>query len=148
MTEERAEGMGGGHVAALVSADRVMLPIAIDAAQWIAEDFGYDQVVIIGRRVGSEPQPCGEHITTYGIDPTHSHVAAAAGRSLQRFMGWPLDPDADPVVKALGAAVNALRSYQYGNASTELAIEIADAGDAALVQVGLPPETLGRRSLR
>lgn len=34
--------------------------------------------------------------------------------------------------KALLAAVNALRSYQYGNAATELAQEIADFGQDAL----------------
>jgi hypothetical protein len=36
------------------------------------------------------------------------------------------------LIEAAEAAVHALRSYQYGNQSTELAREIADALDAAL----------------
>ena len=52
-------------------------------------------------------------------------------------MQWPLDPKADPVVAALEAAILALRSYQYGNASADLAASIADAGDDALLEVGL-----------
>jgi hypothetical protein len=42
-----------------------------------------------------------------------------------------LPPD-HPLSKAAIAAVHALRSYQYGNASTELAEEIADALERAL----------------
>lgn len=43
----------------------------------------------------------------------------------------------EPLVKTLRAAIHALRSYQYGNSSTELAQEIADAGDEALRAAGL-----------
>lgn len=43
------------------------------------------------------------------------------------------------VVVALGAAVMALRSYQNGNSATELARDIADAGEDALRAVGFPP---------
>jgi hypothetical protein len=38
--------------------------------------------------------------------------------------------------EALQAASHALRSYQYGNASPDLAAEIADACDAALGMMG------------
>lgn len=38
------------------------------------------------------------------------------------------------LLKATTAASSALRSYQYGNASTELAKEIADACDAAIAE--------------
>ena len=44
----------------------------------------------------------------------------------------------DPVIKALGAAVLALRSYQHGNSAPDLAAEIADAGEAALSAAGYP----------
>lgn len=37
-----------------------------------------------------------------------------------------------PLEKAMEAASNALRSYQYGNAAPELAGEVADTVDAAL----------------
>lgn len=115
-----------------------MKPIPIAAATRIATSYGYDQVIIIGRKVGDAPAPCGEHVTTYGVSPEHCDAAARAGRALQRFMQWPLDPKADPVVAALEAAILALRSYQYGNASADLAASIADAGDDALLEVGLP----------
>lgn len=42
------------------------------------------------------------------------------------------------IVRALGASVSALRSYQYGNASPDLAKEIADAGEQALTTAGYP----------
>lgn len=68
---------------------RIMKPIPITAAKSIAKRFGYDQVIIIARRVGEAPEPHGEHVTTYGIDPTHCKVAARCGDALKRFMGWP-----------------------------------------------------------
>lgn len=68
---------------------RPMRPIPIAAAERIAKDYGYDQVVIIARRVGAPPEPHGEHVTTYGVDRAHCESAAAQGRALKRFMGWP-----------------------------------------------------------
>ena len=69
--------------------ERPMLPIPIAAAKKIAKDFGYDQVVILARRVGDEPAPHGEHVTTYGIDRKHCKVAAQMGDILKKFIGWP-----------------------------------------------------------
>ena len=39
-----------------------MKPIPIVSARDIAEQYGYDQVVVIARRVGDDG---GEHVTTY-----------------------------------------------------------------------------------
>lgn len=44
---------------------RPMKPIPIARGRDIAEQYGYDQVVIIARRVGDGG---GEHVTTYGRD--------------------------------------------------------------------------------
>lgn len=63
-----------------------MRRIPIAAAQRIAEAYGYDQVVIVARKVGE-----GEHVTTYGVDRAHCASAAAQGRALKKFMGWPED---------------------------------------------------------
>jgi hypothetical protein len=63
-------------------------PIPIKAAEAIAKTYGYDQVVIYARRVGEDPHPNGEHMTTYGITKRHCAVAAQMGRVLQEFMGW------------------------------------------------------------
>lgn len=67
---------------------RVMQPIPISAAEHVARLYGYDQVVIYARRVGAAPSPCGEHMTTYGINKTHCSAAAKIGDALKRFMGW------------------------------------------------------------
>ena len=69
--------------------DRPLKPIPIRAAEKIAKEYGYDQLIIFGRRVGKDPDPCGEHMTTYGADKAHCVVAARIGEYLQReIMGW------------------------------------------------------------
>lgn len=66
-----------------------MRKIPISAAKRIAEDYGYDQVIIYARRVGDDPDPHGEHMTTYGRDKAHCAVAAQIGDRLKyEIMGW------------------------------------------------------------
>lgn len=61
-----------------------MKPIPISAAKLIADRYGYDQVVIIARKVGE-----GEHCTTYGVDKANCEVAARCGDFLKfKVMGW------------------------------------------------------------
>lgn len=68
---------------------RTMKPIPISAGEKIAKEYGYDQVIIFARRVGDEPDPHGEHLTTYGINKTHCDVAARVGNFLKtKIMGW------------------------------------------------------------
>ncbi len=62
-----------------------MKRIPITAAKRIAEDYGYDQVVIYARKVG---EAGGEHMTTYGKTKVHCNVAALIAKKLQEFMGW------------------------------------------------------------
>jgi hypothetical protein len=63
--------------------------IPIKAAQEIAEKYGYDQVVIYARKVGEDPEPHGEHMTTYGVTDLHCNVAARIGDFLKfKIMGW------------------------------------------------------------
>lgn len=81
------------------------LPIPISAAQRIAKAYGYDQVVIMARRIDHALPPLnantivtpsgeeGEHITTYGINKVHCDVAALMGNTLKRIMGWPRRQD-------------------------------------------------------
>ena len=60
--------------------------IPISAAKAIAENYGYDQVVIIARKVGLEG---GEAVTTYGVDEAHCKVAARTGAYLKyEIMRW------------------------------------------------------------
>ena len=62
-------------------------PVPISVVSQIAEDYGYDQVVVMARKVG----PNGlEHVTTYGIDKVHCDIAARMGNYLKhKIMGWP-----------------------------------------------------------
>jgi len=65
-----------------------MKDIPIHAAKDIADRYGYDQIIIIGRKVG--PQNVGgEHCTTYGVNKEHCEVAARIGNFLKyKIMGW------------------------------------------------------------
>ena len=61
-----------------------MKRIPIKAGKLIAEEYDYDQVVIIARKVGE-----GEHVTTYGVDMQNCNVAARIGDFLKyKVMGW------------------------------------------------------------
>lgn len=63
-----------------------MTPIPVEDAKLIAETRGYDQIVIIGRKVGKGG---GEHVTTYGRNPEHCAIAAMMGDKLKEIMQWP-----------------------------------------------------------
>lgn len=77
---------------------RPILEIPVSAAKDIADRYGYDQVVIIARRVGDEPEPHGEHVTTYARDKAHCGVAARVGNFIKhKIMGW---PEYEPTPKA------------------------------------------------
>lgn len=68
---------------------RPMKRIPIVAAQRIADEYGYDQVIILARRVGDSPEPHGEHMTTYGITKIHCAIAARVGKFIQgKILGW------------------------------------------------------------
>jgi hypothetical protein len=61
-------------------------PIPIAAAKAIADQYGYDQVVIIARAVGPDGL---EHCTTYGVDQRNCDIAARIGDYLKfKVMGW------------------------------------------------------------
>ena len=86
--------------------DRVpMQEIPVSAAERIAKTYGYDQVVIMARRIDNALPPVnadtaintgreeGEHITTYGVNKTHCSVAALMGSTLKRIARWPSEAD-------------------------------------------------------
>ncbi len=60
--------------------------IAISAAKDIAEKYGYDQIIVIGRKCGENGR---ETVTTYGVNRAHCRVAAQIGNYLkEKVMGW------------------------------------------------------------
>lgn len=69
---------------------REMKPIPIAAAMYIADTYGYDQVIVYARRVGmGDTEPHGEHVTTYGVDKANCDVAARIGNHLKyKVFGW------------------------------------------------------------
>jgi hypothetical protein len=95
-----------------------MSPIPISAAKAIADQYGYDQVIVIARKVGS-----GEHCTTYGVDAENCSVASRIGDFLKfKIMGWREEHG------ARGAPV-AQPSKEWLDEAMRLAEQIAD--DAA-----------------
>jgi len=63
-----------------------MKEIPIEAAKEIAHKYGYDQIVVIGRKTGENG---GEHVTTYGVDKEHCEIAAKIGDFLKYdVMKW------------------------------------------------------------
>lgn len=61
------------------------IEIPIEAAKRIADEFGYDQVIIIARKIGADVV---EHVTTYGVDKANCSVAAGIGRYFRcKLMG-------------------------------------------------------------
>ena len=63
-----------------------MKPIPISAAKRVADEFGYDQVIIIARKVGEGGR---EHCTTYGVTKEHCAIAARCGDFLKyEVMEW------------------------------------------------------------
>lgn len=75
--------------AGVAMAANAMKPIPVSSAEKIAKAYGYDQVIIIARKVGDDPEPHGEHVTTYGRDAEHCAVAARIGDFLKfKVMGW------------------------------------------------------------
>ena len=61
-----------------------MKPIPIIATRRIAEQYDYDQVVIVARKVNG-----GEHCTTYGVDKANCDVAARIGNFFKfNLMRW------------------------------------------------------------
>lgn len=69
--------------------DRPMKPIPISAAKEIAEKYGYDQIIIYARRVDTEDETGGEHMTSYGVDEAHCAAAQLIAHHLQKDkMNW------------------------------------------------------------
>jgi hypothetical protein len=64
-----------------------MKRIPITATRRIADEYDYDQVIIIARKVGENG---GEHVTTYGRNKDNCDVAVKIGNYIKHeIMGWP-----------------------------------------------------------
>jgi len=54
--------------------------IPISSAKQMADNYNYDQIIILGRRVGKDGE---ETLTTYGKTKKHCGVAAMIGKFLK-----------------------------------------------------------------
>jgi hypothetical protein len=121
--------------------------IPIKAAKEFARAYGLRQVILCawdGERT---------HVVTYGASVEDCDRAAQGGDRIKAALGWPETLNTVPsrvaalqarvdqllarpidteLVKLLGACVHALRSYEFGNGSPDLAKEIADEAVIAL----------------
>lgn len=62
------------------------MTIPINAAKRVADEFDYDQIIIIGRKIGDDGH---EHVTTYGVDKDNCAAAASIGNFLKyEIMKW------------------------------------------------------------
>jgi hypothetical protein len=62
------------------------IPVPVEDAKKIALERGFDQIIIIARKVGDGGF---ESVTTYGINKEHCEVAAKTGDFLKyKVMGW------------------------------------------------------------
>ncbi|MCY1704512.1 hypothetical protein [Pannonibacter sp. SL95] len=61
--------------------------LPIKTARNIALKYGWDQVIIVARKVG---EPGREHVITYGFGQANSEAAARAGNAIKHhLMRWP-----------------------------------------------------------
>ena len=80
-------------------------PIPISAGKLIADTYGYDQVVIVARKVGVNGL---EHVTTYGVNKAHCDVAARMGDFFKHeLMKWPVPVESQAAEIAKLTAENA-----------------------------------------
>ncbi|UWR73141.1 hypothetical protein [Phaeobacter inhibens] len=65
--------------------EEIKLPIK--SARDIAETYGWDQVIVVARKVGDDGY---EHVVTYGKGASHCEAAARAGNAIKHhLMKWP-----------------------------------------------------------
>src|SRR5208282_2291500 len=80
----------GGSAWTGTALEPAMKPIPFTAARRVAKAYGYDQIIIIVRKIGDDG---GEHVTTYGRDVPNCVVAASIGDFFKaKLMGWKTIP--------------------------------------------------------
>jgi hypothetical protein len=99
--------------------------IPITAARDVAERWGYDQIVIVARKVGENG---GEHVTTYGVNKANCEVAARIGDFFKyRLMGWLRDAE---------------RTIEVNMGEKQYRVTLRKGGDHSVQLVSLRPGML------
>lgn len=77
------------------------MELPIKAAREIADAYGWDQVVVVARKVGGDGI---EHVVTYGKDTANCEAAARVGMALKHhLMQWPSELS-DSDIKVTGVS--------------------------------------------
>lgn len=112
------------------------MSIPISAGKLIADTYGYDQVVIVARKVGVNGL---ENVTTYGVNKAHCDVAARMGDFFKhKLMNWPVPVESQAAEIAKLTALNSAltdkgNSYIIDNAKLTAERDAAKAcADAAI----------------
>jgi hypothetical protein len=88
-----------GGRSSYLSSDESAKLIPISVAEAISKKYGFDQVVIIARKVDAGPEKIAEHVTTYGKDKVNCTVAAQIGDFLKyKIMSWTTPKDVRDVL--------------------------------------------------
>jgi len=110
-------------------------PVPVESARQLAKDFDKDIVIVLTW----DRKHNLMHTTTYGKEPADKISAANGGDIAAKALGCDLgkkDPNEDfrtvdaarnaQLRDLAGGLISALRSYEFGNASPDLAKEMAD----------------------
>lgn len=110
------------------------VPIPISAGEGICKTYGYDQVVIMARKVGDGGI---EHVTTYGVNKTHCDVAARMGYTLKyKIMGWD-DRMADPSESRPQAQPASVADNRHLDLIEQLCRDLSQAHDELMRAQGI-----------
>lgn len=108
--------------------DQSYMSVPVDHAKQIAEEYKKSHVIILAW----DSIHGLLHSTTYGVTKEQKHQAAYGGEKAAKALGAdllkmkPYEDFRKNELTLLESAKEALRSYQYGNASPDLAKAIAD----------------------
>ncbi|MGB1390374.1 MAG: hypothetical protein ACPG61_15970 [Paracoccaceae bacterium] len=117
-----------------------MSKLPIKEARDIAQRHGWDQVIVIARKVGDDGY---EHVVTYGEGSAHCEAAARAGMAVKHhLMKWP-SPLFDGDLRLVGTGIDAENPKAMSLSFTRA----VSANDIRMVHEFLRPPTHSPRQV-
>lgn len=105
--------------------------IPVSAASHLAKEYGFDQVVVIARRVGGD-----ESVTTFGKGPVHKDIAARTGEFLQRsVLGWVRQNTTDPETLTFKGLRRPRKQKKWATRQSEVLLMVAENGPISHVEL-------------
>lgn len=117
-----------------------MSELPIREARDIAHRYGWDQVIIVARKVGDDGY---EHVVTYGNGAAHCEAAARAGMAIKHhLMRWPIRLF-DSTLRVLGVG----RDAENPRALSIALAEVVTDDDLRAIHEFLRPETMSPKQV-